>query len=72
MSSDESKMEKKRLKAQLKAEKARAKAGQPPDDISPGPTEKIPWHRDPNWVRAIVAIATLVVMIVTLLVTLFL
>ena len=70
MGSDEAKLEKKRLKAQVKAEKARAKAGIQVE-LSPEPSpkpEKIPWYKDPHWIRAIIAIATLVVMVITLIV----
>ena len=81
---DKAKAEKKRLKAQVKAEKARAKAGEPrrtegvpaskPSEIKVlmPPAEKKPWHKDPNWVRAIVALATLIVMLATLLITIYL
>ena len=67
MGSDEAKLEKKRLKAQVKAEKARIKSGLPPDPVPV--SERIPWYRDPNWVRAIVAIVSLFVMIITLMFT---
>ncbi len=74
MGSDQEKIQKKRFKAQVKAEKARAKAGLPPDNDpkaaihpeSPSVPIKIPWHKDPNWVRAIIAIASFVVMVITL------
>ena len=66
MGSDEAKLEKKRLKAQVKAEKARTKAGIQAEP-SPKP-EKIPWYKDPHWIRAIIGIATLVVMVITLIV----
>ena len=74
MGSDQEKIEKKRLKAQVKAEKARTKAGLLPEPEKPQaqsaePQPKIPWHKDPNWVRAIIAIVTLVVMLVTLIIT---
>ena len=71
MGSEEAKIEKKRQKAQVKAEKARVKAGQQPESTSiPQPQEKIKWYKDPNWIRAIIAIVTLVVMIITLFVAL--
>ena len=77
MGSDEAKLEKKRLKAQVKAEKARAKSNLPLSDelssqpISPSkPVEKIPWYKDPHWIKAIVGLATLVIMIITLALTL--
>ena len=88
MGSDKEKMEKKRLKAQVKAEKARAKAGLPSEssqkeelppetslseqvpESKPQPkSEKIKWYKNPDWVRAIVAIITLFVMVITLLIT---
>jgi hypothetical protein len=113
------KLEKKRLKAQLKAEKARVKVAQtsrdePVEKREPAPAtppeheqkpkpaplseqrpdpqpsqstiqqvphpevkvvmpepEKLPWFRDPNWVRAIVALATLIIMLATLLVAIY-
>ena len=68
MGSDKAKREKKRLKAQVKTEKARLKSDGP-QAPSPEP-EKSPWYKDPHWVRAIIAIATLIVMVVTLIVTL--
>ena len=67
MGSDEAKLEKKRLKAQVKAEKARVRSGQLPDTVPI--SERAPWYRDPNWVRAIVAIVSLFVMIITLVFT---
>ena len=81
MGSDEAKIEKKRLKAQVKAEKARSKAGLSETDISTEPSpklspepapkpEKTSWYKDPHWVRAIIAIATLVVMMITLIIAL--
>ena len=75
MGSNEAKMEKKRLKAQVKAEKARLKAGSPPSNelsaqsISSSQPEKDPWYKDPHWVKAIVGLATLVIMIITLALT---
>ncbi len=71
MGSDQEKIEKKRLKAQVKVEKARAKAGLPSKTDSP-PEEQInkSWYNDPNWVRAIVAIASLVIMIITMIIML--
>lgn len=75
------KLEKKRVKALLKAEKARAKTvetakgeGKPTSQptevkvVMPAP-EKIPWYKDPGWLRAIAAIATLIVLALTLIVT---
>ena len=68
MGDDKAKLDKKRMKAQLKAEKAKAKAGF--DSKSQGPHENIkPWYKDPNWIRAVIAIATLVVAIIALLLT---
>ncbi len=73
MGSDEAKIEKKRLKAQVKAEKARLKASSPPsNELSPQSisssqlVEKIPWYKDPHWIRAIIGLATLVIMVITL------
>jgi len=83
MGTDEAKLEKKRLKAQVKAEKARAKSGlyqeplSEPEKASPKviksqesiyKPEKDPWYKDPHWIRAIIAIATLVVMVITLII----
>ena len=75
MGSDKAKLEKKRIKAQLKAEKARSKDGltelssEPQKAPSSKPAEN-KWYKDPNWVRAIIAIATLIVMVITLLIAL--
>ena len=73
---EKTKLEKKRLKAQYKAEKARAKAGQVtemPDKDQVMPLQETPpWYKDPNWIRAIVAIVALMVMVVTLMVTVIL
>ena len=81
---DMTKLEKKRLKAQYKAEKARVKAGQVtemPDEgqVTPyqeqnvqaivPPREPSRWYKDPNWIRAIVAIATLIILVLTLILT---
>ena len=62
MGSDEAKIEKKRIKAQVKAEKTRAKL---PSEPSSSP-DKTPWYKDPTWVRAIIAIGSLVIMVITL------
>ena len=95
MGSDEAKIEKKRLKAQVKAEKARAKSGllpgdkmeaeQPQESISEPEkaspeasqpqepfykSEKEPWYKDPHWIKAIGGLATLVVMVITLIIAL--
>jgi len=80
---DKAKAEKKRLKTEYKAEKARLKAGGGPgktkDASSPPrepivqvvvpPQEPVRWYKNPNWIRAIVATVTLVVMVITLIVT---
>ncbi len=84
---ENAKLEKKRLKARLKAEKARAKVaeGKPEKLQEPAPAktptqhpevkviipeqEKVPWFKDPNWLRAIAAIATLIVLALTLILT---
>ena len=63
---EKAKQEKKRLKAQTKAEKARAKYGTTP--VTPA-TQSVRWYKDPNWVKAIVAIASLIVMIIALIIT---
>jgi hypothetical protein len=79
MGSDLEKAEKKRLKAQVKLEKKRnnqderlvskktSSAG-----VSSG-TQKIetkpktvPWYKNPDWVRAIVAIVTLIIALIAL------
>ncbi|MDO9536989.1 MAG: hypothetical protein Q7J68_01560 [Thermoplasmata archaeon] len=33
--------------------------------------ESLPWHKDPNWIRAIIALATMVIAILTLYFTIF-
>ena len=63
------KVEKKRLKAQVKAEKARIKAGDDPASPSQQ-AHPNPWYKDPNWVRVIIALATLIVTILALVLTL--
>ncbi len=73
MGSDEVKIEKKRFKAEVKAEKARSKdapSSEPNNSSGHNQlTEKSPWYKDPNWVRAIIAIATFVVMVIALALT---
>ena len=79
MGSEEAKIEKKKQKAQLKIEKARVKANvsqplspeQNGHQSTPSKNEAPQaWYKDPNWVRAIIAIITLIVMVVTLYFTL--
>ena len=72
MGSDQAKLEKKRLKAQLKAEKARSGSASESDtsSVQVQSAEKIFWYKNPNWVRAIVAAATLVIMVIPLIFTL--
>ncbi len=79
------KLEKKRLKAQVKLEKARAKAGAEKTEPSPPetppqqvivqapaqPAEKLPWYKDPEWVRALVAAASLIVALVAIVLTFY-
>jgi hypothetical protein len=72
MASD--KLEKKRLKAQVKSEKKSGPAGEkPPSQFRNGPpsSPEKPWYKDPSWVRTIVAIVSLIVMIITLFITLY-
>jgi hypothetical protein len=96
MGSDLEKSEKKRLKAQYKLEKKRAKQdeklGSKETTATKGSTETrrikskpdstlhqttqeqgppkvqqdLPWYKDPNWVRAIAAIVTMIVAIIAL------
>jgi hypothetical protein len=77
------KQEKKRLKAQYKLEKKRVKAPEKfePERLPgalergeykvPQRADKIPWYKDPAWLRAIAAIATLIVAIIALIVSLY-
>jgi len=66
------KAEKKRHKMQLKAEKKRAKTRgetvQVPTAVDNGPAaegeRKKPWYRQPEWIRAIAAVASLIVTII--------
>ena len=70
---EKAKLEKKRAKAQLKIEKARAKSGLAPGSQKaqyPMSAEN-KWYRNPSWIRAIVAIISLVVMIIALLFTVY-
>ena len=83
---EKAKLEKKRLKAQVKSEKARIKAGQVTEmpekaQVTPSqehtvrvaepPRKPPPWYKDPNWIRAIVAIVTLLVLVISLFLTVF-
>ena len=82
------KLEKKRLKTQVKLEKARARAGTEPgvsssSEVKQAPTqvivqpqaqepkENVPWYKNPDWVRAIAAIASLVVAVVAIVLTFY-
>jgi len=80
----EYKVEKKRLKAQQNL--ARGSGSTPHTDFSkeqegslttqaPGriqqPSEKVPWYNDPGWIRALVGIASLVVAIIAILISLY-
>ena len=85
------KLEKKRLKAQIKQEKKRLKTKEEVSEqegplnkqARPGPSEvlqpkkqsepviKVPWYKNPDWVRAIAAIASLIVAIIAIFIGLF-
>jgi hypothetical protein len=81
------KLEKKRLKAQAKLEKARIEAAAdkseplpsetvPPQQViiqapAQKPAEKVPWYKDPEWVRALVGFASLIVALVAIVLTFY-
>jgi hypothetical protein len=86
MGSKMDKLEKKRLKAQIKLEKKRLKEQQihepqvtptskpepkPDSKASSGPKAKIPWYEDPGWIRALAAVLSLIVAIIALFVMLY-
>ena len=94
MGSDKDKLEKKRLKAQIKLEKKRAKHADEQDDeqvqtktaakqqtktedigtkvesvgggAAPSVNTNLPWYKNPDWLRAIAGIASLVVATIAL------
>ncbi len=80
------KAEKKRLKAQYKLEKKHLKAQTQPvreQPIEPrgetvqsnkttGTMEKIRWYKNPDWIRAIAAIASLIVAMIAIIVGIYL
>ncbi len=93
MGKDKDKLEKKRIKAEAKAQKKRLKAGkepvlaeteaprtQPPTTKTIVPTEpseqkerveKVPWYKNPDWIRAIIGIASLIVAIIILMLNIY-
>lgn len=86
MGSKMDKLEKKRLKAQIKLEKKRLKeqenqesqvtpASKPQpihDSKAPfGQIAKVPWYKDSGWIRALAAVLSLVVTIIALFVMLY-
>jgi hypothetical protein len=71
MAKEKEKLEKKRLKARAKIEKAKAKKA--PETriekstvhIHKGEVKKeVPWYKNPGWIRAIIAIIALIVAII--------
>jgi hypothetical protein len=80
------KAEKKRLKAQYKLEKKGLRAqtqsvreqpiepkGEPEHSIkTTSPMEKIPWYKNPDWIRAIAAIASLIVAMIAIFIGIYL
>ena len=94
MGSNKDKLEKKRLKAQIKLEKKRAKqdgqvqaaaavkkqtktdlAGKKVEAASgnvetvPAAGAQVPWYKNPDWLRAIAGIASLIVAIIAIIIT---
>lgn len=75
------KLEKKRIKADLKLQKNRLKAGEKTGDFNnnefqqSSSTQSIsqqkdtPWYKNPAWIRAIAAIITLTIMIIGMILT---
>jgi len=59
MGDKKSKTEKKRLKAQAKLEKARAKYSVP-EPVQ----KKVKWYKNPDWIRAIAAIIAIILTVV--------
>ena len=72
MADKESKAEKKRLKAEAKMQKKQAKQGIVVEhiEVRRGEPAQQKWYKNPEWVRAIVAVASLAVLVITLLLTL--
>lgn len=71
MGSDETKTEKKRLKAEAKIEKVRAKA-EVTRAQAPGKATKKAWYKNPSWIRALAATGGLIIALITLLLTFYL
>ena len=83
MGSYEKKTEKKRLKAEHKTRKKQAKAegSKPADEKTverppvkapvPDQVKEKPWYKDPNWIRAAVAIASLIVAVIAIVLSFF-
>ena len=80
------KVEKKRLKAQIKLAKKRTKSQElqepqinlalkpksvPDSKAYSGHLEKVPWYKDPSWIRALAAVLSLVVAIIALFVMVY-
>jgi hypothetical protein len=75
------KEEKKRLKAQAKLEKKKLKAQNPRTEPEPGVFEKsesipdekpkVPWYKNPDWIRAIAGIASVIVGLIAIILTLY-
>jgi hypothetical protein len=93
------KLEKKRIKAQIKLEKKRAKElkdakvgvkdqdlhEEEKNDVKPDISRSkkksslsktteavhVPWYKDPDWLRAVIGIASLIVAIIAVLITLY-
>lgn len=76
------KLEKKRVKAELKFKKKQLKEGVNTKNLnkneyqqssSPQPIsqqKELPWYKNPSWIRAIIAIVSLIVMIIGLIIKL--
>ena len=75
------KEEKKRLKAQAKFEKKKYKAQQTKAEPEPGVSKKseritdekpkVPWYKNPDWIRAIAGIASVIVALVAIIIALY-
>ena len=77
------KEEKKRLKTQAKLGKKKAKAQKTKPEAQPEPgvsekndrstveKPKVPWYKNPDWIRAIAGIASVMVALIAIIITLY-
>lgn len=75
------KLEKKRIKAELKLKKKEMEVGNSSEGMinnenlqstkthSEIPQKEIPWYKNPDWIRAIAAVVGIILMVIGLLIT---